>query len=153
MNISKHFTLAELTVSETAARHGLANDPDALALAQLKRLCELILEPLRAEMRRPVVVQSGFRSLKVNALVGGARTSHHMEGRAADIIVPGLSPLAVCETIKRLGLPYDQLIHEFGRWCHVSVALDPAMAKRELLTATYAGSRVAYLPGLVTVPA
>lgn len=153
MNISKHFALAELTVSETAARHGLSNEPDALALAQLKRLCDLILEPLRLDVGRPVIVQSGFRSLKVNALVGGSRTSHHMEGRAADIIVPGMTPLEVCTTIRLMGLPFDQCIHEFGRWCHVSVALDPAKAKRELLTATYAGSRVAYLPGLVTVAA
>lgn len=153
MNISKHFTLAELTVSETAARHGLSNEPDAFALSQLKRLCDLILEPLRAEVARPVVVQSGYRSLKVNALVGGSRTSHHMEGRAADIIVPGLTPIEVCSKIRLMGLPFEQCIHEFGRWCHVSVALDPAKAKRELLTATYAGSRVAYLPGLVTVAA
>lgn len=153
MNISQHFTLAELTVSETAARHGLLNEPDALALAQLHRLCDLILEPLRAGVKRPVLVQSGYRSLKVNALVGGSRTSHHMEGRAADIIVPGMSPIEVCHQIRLLRLPFDQCINEFGRWCHVSVALDPAAARRELLTATYTGSRVAYLPGLVTVAA
>jgi hypothetical protein len=153
MNLSPHFTLAELTVSAIAARNGLRNEPQANDVDQLRRLCALILEPLRAALGAPIIVLSGYRSLKVNALAGGSRTSHHMEGRAADIIVPGRTPLEVCALVAQLGLPFEQCIHEFGEWCHVSVALSATAPKRATLTATHAGSRVAYRPGLIAVAA
>ena len=46
--------------------------------------------------------------------------SQHRLGQAADIVVPGLSTIQVVQTIVKLGLPFDQLIEEFGRWVHVS---------------------------------
>lgn len=149
MNLSPHFTLDELTVSQTAARLGLSNAPPAAVVAELRRLAEAILQPLRNHLGRPIVVSSGYRSPAVNAAVGGALASAHMSGRAADITVPGLTPLEVCQRIRVLGLPFDQLIHEFGAWCHVAIAPPAATPRRELLTAIRGPVGVYYEKGLV----
>jgi len=146
--LSRHFTLAELTASQIAARRGLDNTPGDAEANQLRRLCALILEPLRVALDRPVVVTSGYRSREVNALVGGAKNSHHLSGRAADIQVPGMTPIEVCRAIAEAELPFDQLIHEFGDWCHVSVALDQQDPPRTLLTARVVDGRVEYQQGL-----
>ena len=94
MQLSEHFELAEFLVSETAARRGIANEPTPEIIDNLRRLCQLVLEPLRVKLVRPVVITSGYRSLALNRAVGGSPTSHHRQGRAADLIVPGMSPLA-----------------------------------------------------------
>ena len=94
MQLSEHFELAEFLVSETAARRGISNEPTPEVIENLRRLCQSVLEPLRVKLARPVVITSGYRSLALNRAVGGSPTSHHMQGRAADLIVPGMSPLA-----------------------------------------------------------
>lgn len=148
MRLSEHFSLEELTFSETAARLGVSNQPDKVQLANLSLLCGAILEPLRTKLDRPVVVTSGLRVAVVNLAAGGAKSSEHVDGRAADIRVPGLTPLQVCEAIRALNLPFNQLIHEFGSWCHVSVAAPGQSPKRECLTAIKRGGKTVYLPGL-----
>ena len=123
MNLSAHFTLAEFTASEVAARRGLDNRmpdeliPDAIAL------CENVLEPARAALG-PIRVNSGYRSKKVNSAVGGAWGSQHTLGQAADIITLGINVrmFDLFEYIYK-NLPFDQLIWEFsGSWVHVSFA-------------------------------
>lgn len=120
MKIGKHFTLAELTHSQAAARKGLKNDPDAAALESLQLLVRNVLDPLREALNRPITVSSGYRSPLVNRAVGGASSSQHVLGQAADIVVPGMHVTEVVARIRALGLPFDQLIDEFGSWVHVS---------------------------------
>ena len=120
MNIGKHFNLAELTHSQAAARKGLKNDPDAAALESLQLLVRNVLDPLRDALGRPIVVSSGYRAPLVNRAVGGASSSQHVLGQAADITVPGMHVTEVVARIRALGLPFDQLIDEFGSWVHVS---------------------------------
>lgn len=151
IQLSAHFSLEELVLSQNAVRHELDNTPSPECVAQLVRLCNLILEPLRAHLAAPVVISSGYRSPAVNALAGGVATSQHCQGRAADILVPGFTPLEVCRIVSSLALPFEQVIHEFGAWCHVSVALDSAEAKREPLTAYRQNGRVIYERGLFEV--
>jgi zinc D-Ala-D-Ala carboxypeptidase len=124
MQISKYFTLAELTVSEMGARKGIPNVPGPGEIENLKRLGAHVLDPLRTYLG-PVVCISGYRSPKLNAAVGGSKTSQHMQGLAADILVPGHSVAFVVATIRKLKLPFDQVIDEFGRWTHVSWASRP----------------------------
>jgi len=132
MNLSTHFTLAELTVSEAAARHGVDNTPDERALRNLERLAEL-LEQVRALLGVPILVSSGYRSPVVNHLVGGSDSSAHMRGLACDFIAPKFGPpLEVCREIVRSGIMFDQLIHEFGRWTHIG--LSETSPRRQLLT-------------------
>lgn len=124
MKIGKHFTLAELTHSQAAARKGLKNSPDAVALESLQLLVQHVLDPLREALGRPIAVSSGYRSPLVNRAVGGASSSQHVLGQAADITVPGMHVTEVVARIRDLGLPFDQLIDEFsdggGGWVHVS---------------------------------
>ena len=120
MKIGKHFTVAELTHSQAAARKGLKNDPDAAALESLHLLVRNVLDPLRESLARPITVSSGYRSPLVNRAVGGASSSQHVLGQAADIVVPGMHVTEVVACIRALGLPVDQCLEEFGSWVHVS---------------------------------
>jgi len=116
----KYFNLRELCDSDTAARHGLPNNPTPEAVGNLRALCEHVLDPLRESLKRPIVITSGYRSPQVNKLVGGSRTSQHLTGEAVDFKVPGLTPTQVFDFIRASNLDVDQCIWEFGQWCHVS---------------------------------
>jgi uncharacterized protein YcbK (DUF882 family) len=70
MKLTKHFTFEELTASELADRHGIDNTPASpLILTNLKILAEG-LERVRALLGKPVIVNSGYRSILVNNLLG-----------------------------------------------------------------------------------
>ena len=120
VNITPHFTLEELTASETAERNGWDNTPGEAEQANLKRLANL-LEQVRALVNKPVMVNSAYRSKKVNDAVGSKDTSQHRLGCAADIRVPGMTPDQVCRAVIASGIAYDQIIREFDRWTHISV--------------------------------
>lgn len=149
IRLSPSFSLDELVVSQAATRAGIDNTPPAAAIDNLARLCRDVLQPLRDALDRPVVVSSGYRSPRVNALVGGARNppSAHLDGRAADINVPGMSPLDVCRQVIALRLPFDQLIYE-GAWCHVGIAPAGARPRGQTLTAHFGGGEATYTPGI-----
>lgn len=125
MQLTNNFNLSELTASDTAARHGWTNDPGEAEMANLRRLAGL-LEEVRSLLGKPIIVSSGYRSLKVNAAVGSKETSQHVSGCAADIKVSGMVPSSVVRAIIAAKLPYDQVIQEFstpsgGGWTHISV--------------------------------
>lgn len=143
MNLSEHFTLEELTVSQEAARRGLRNEPNAVQVDALRALCEQVLEPLRARVKRPIVVSSGFRSKTVNACIGGSATSQHCRGEAADIMVPGMDTADVVDLIRAMRLPVDQVIDEFARWVHVSYSVAGGN-RGEVLMAWRAGGKTEY---------
>lgn len=140
MKISPHFDLDEFTFSETAVRAGIDNTPSDTEIQNLAILCEEILEPLRQRVG-PIQITSGFRCLQLNRRIGSKDASHHTKGRAADLKVAGMKPLDVCELIVSLGLPFEQLIHEFGSWTHVAVPADGAQPKRQTLTIDKQGTR------------
>lgn len=149
MMLSEHFSLAEMIASDTATRQGIANVPGPFEIDNLKRLCVLVLEPLRAAIGQPIKVTSGYRSSLINTLVGGSRTSDHCAGRAADIKVLGASPLTLAKAIQSLDLPFHQCIHEFGTWVHVSIPPAGDVPRRECLTAVKANGKTQYMTGLV----
>jgi len=121
---SRFFTLAELTRSVTAIKHGIANDPGPVQREHLQALCAAVLDPLREAIGSAIKVNSGYRSPALNRRIGGAPTSQHVEGKAADIQSPGLSVLGLFQAVIRGGLPFDQLIYEardaVTQWVHVS---------------------------------
>ena len=153
MNLTKNFTLAEMTKSETALRHGLDNTPGEAEIENLKRLAEQVLQPVRDHFAKGVKVNSGYRAPEVNAKVGGSKTSDHCKGQAADIEIPGVPNAELATWIKE-NLQYTQLILEFytpgipdSGWVHVSY--DPANLKKQDLTATKKDGKTVYLNGLV----
>ena len=134
MNLSPNFTLEELTVSEVAQRKGLDNTPNATETANLVRTAEL-LEQIRSLLNKPILVNSAFRSKPVNDSVGSRDSSQHRLGCAADIRVPGMTPKQVVQACIDGGIPFDQIIEEFGSWTHISVpnTKDTAPRKQALI--------------------
>lgn len=145
MNLTKDFTLQEMTRSEAATRHGFKEQfaPSENIIANLKLLCENILQPLREKLGVKISVTSGYRSKRTNNAIGGSATSQHIEGQAADIKVNGISTIELCRKIKEFDLPFDQLIEEFGQWVHVSYS---EKNRRQILQATKKGRATRYAP-------
>ncbi|MCA0247698.1 MAG: DUF882 domain-containing protein [Proteobacteria bacterium] len=138
MKLTPHFTLAELTHSQTAARLGIDNTPAPEMVDALRKTAEL-LERVRALLGKPILVSSGYRSPLVNRAVGGAAQSAHMLGCAADFSCPGFgSPLEICRAIASSDISFDQLIHEYRAWAHIAWAPLP---RRQVLTIDNAGTR------------
>lgn len=119
MKLSEHFTLDEFIRSEYAKLHGIDNTPSELQIENMVQLCQNTLEPLRERLGKPIRILSGFRCPELNAGIGGASNSQHVEGKAADIIVLGMPVDEVFEIASKF-VPYDQVIQEFSRWTHLS---------------------------------
>jgi zinc D-Ala-D-Ala carboxypeptidase len=142
MQLTANFTLDELTRTTT----GLPNVPNRSERAALLALAEHVLQPLRDALGQPVLVTSGFRSTAANRAVGGVPSSQHRSGQAADIHVSGMTAMALARRIVELGLPFDQLIEEFGQWVHVSYG---PLQRRQQLIAVRREGRTRYLQGLL----
>jgi hypothetical protein len=131
MNLSEHFTLEELTNSETAARNGWDNTPNATELANLVRLAAFLEEVKTVLGGKPVMINSAFRSKAVNDAVGSSDKSQHRVGCAADIRVPSMTPDEVVKAVIASGIKYDQIIREFDRWTHISIPNNPEDKPRQ----------------------
>lgn len=128
--MSPYFWLSELIHSDTAAGAGIPNDPSPDQVANLKRLCTNLLDPIRFRIG-PIHVNSGFRSHTLNAVLGGSRTSAHMEGFAADIVPKGAGRRALFDAIRTSELPFDQLIWELT-WVHVGLVGPHGVQRRSV---------------------
>ncbi len=122
MNLTEHFTLEELTITD---HREFFNEPNPSERENLIRLAEFLEQVKVAIGGKPVMVNSAFRCKEVNDAVGSKDTSQHRVGCAADIRVPGMTPDQVVKAIMAAGLAYDQLIREFDRWTHISITNDP----------------------------
>ena len=145
MRISKNFTLAELTKSNTATRLGISNTPDKEGIHKLRLLATELLQPLRNAVG-PLRVTSGYRSESLNKAIGGSfkldengnyvALSQHCKCEAVDLqfVKRGrMDNMKIFNAIVTLGLDFDQLILEFGNpaptaekdsdnpdWIHIS---------------------------------
>jgi hypothetical protein len=149
MQLSDHFSYAELTRSTTAVRKGLSNSPTKEHAANLVQLCNEVLEPLRKLYGRPIRISSGYRSLALNKAVGGSASSHHCYGMAVDIDQGNPAEnMKIFNLLKAYG-NFTQLIYEFGNledgpdWVHVSYDKDDL--SREILRAVKVGSKTQYV--------
>lgn len=147
MTFAPHFTIKELTNSDFAARNGIDNTPTPEIVINLERL-SWWLEEFRNQLNKPIIVSSAYRCLLVNTGIGGSKTSAHMKGLAADIVVPDMTALQVARAAANLmhDTGYDQIIHEFGRWCHVGLV--DGTPRFELLTARREDGKTIYDRGL-----
>ena len=135
MNLTPNFTLDELTASESAERNGWDNTPNDAELENLKRLADFLEQVKVVLGGKPIMINSAFRSKKVNDSVGSKDTSQHRIGCAADIRVPGMTPDEVVRKVITSGIGYDQVIREFDRWTHISVpnSVDTSPRKQALI--------------------
>jgi len=129
IQISKNFTLEELTASATATAKGIKNNPGQTDIVNLCGLVHNVLQPLRTAMGHAIKIGSGYRSLKLNQAVGGVSNSQHMRGEAADLCIDGdiQKGKRWFDWIKA-HCDYDQLIWEHNAkgsyWVHVSYRCD-----------------------------
>ena len=128
MQITKNFTLAELTDSTTARIRKIDNTPNEEPKKNLIQLIKNILQPVRDKFNHPITVNSGFRSINLNKAVGGVATSQHLKGEAADITSHDNKKLwdLFVSMIKNNEIEVGQLIWEKGnskapKWIHVSL--------------------------------
>lgn len=154
IQLSPNFSLDELIKSQAALRRGIKNTPNAVQTEALRALAINVLQPIRDYFKKPVVITSGFRNEEVNHLTGGAVTSQHSFGEAADIEIPGVSNFEVAKWIEKR-LIFDQVILEFytpgqpqSGWVHVSYKAT-GKNRKQSLTAYRVGTIVQYKPGLI----
>lgn len=156
MKLSEHFNLNEFTRSETGDRLGYDNEPGPEELTRLITLCSEVLEPIRAILGAPISILSGYRGAELNTKIGGAESSQHCRGEAADFIVFGETCREVVEVLKYSNVPFDQMILEYpsksqpdGAWVHISCTSKP---RKQILTATKtAGGKTTYTLGIKTI--
>ena len=145
--LSDHFSLEELIHSDTAVRLKLSNLPPTADLARLTATAQA-MEAVRDLLGKPIKVSSGYRGAALNKAVGGAKSSAHCFGYAVDFRCDGFgSPYDVCKAIAGSGIVFDQLIHEYGRWTHIS--FDPR--RRKMPLSIFSAKR-GYLNGILPVP-
>jgi hypothetical protein len=147
-SLTTHFTVEELTQSQTAIRRGIDNTPAPDVVENLKRVAAL-LEQIRTLLgEKPIFVSSGYRSPGVNAAVGGASNSRHLLGLAADFTCPSFAtPQIICREIAESGLAFDQLIFE-GTWVHIGLSPESTSLRRQVLTAHFQNGMATYTEGI-----
>ena len=138
MQLSKHFTLEEMTRSMVASRKNIDNTPGAGEIKNLENVCYEILEPIRAHFDKPITVSSGYRSEALCEAIGSKKTSQHAKGQAVDFEIPGVPNIKVAYWIQA-NCDFDQLILEYYRpdddqhgWIHVSYNEKGANRKKVL---------------------
>lgn len=146
--LTEHFTVKEMTHSETAIRRGLDNTcPDGLK-ANMKRVADA-LEILRAHYGTPIRVTSCYRAPAVNKAVGGSPTSAHRFANAADFTVSGVPNIEVCRKVPELIPDFDQVIYEFGPSGWVHLGFTNKAPRKQMLSAVKRDGKTVYLPGIV----
>lgn len=131
-----NFTFKEMLHSDTAKIYGINNIPSNADIYD--NILTAILncyQPVRNYINKPMNITSGYRSLPLNVKLGGAPNSHHTKGQAIDFTVTGLTTKQIVDKVIGSGVPYTQLIEEYGKdgssWCHLSY--DPKDLRKEVL--------------------
>ena len=134
--ITRNFTLEELTASTIARSLKIDNTPTTQAIINLTALAVIVLQPLREAMGQSIKIGSGYRSVKLNAAVGGVSNSQHVSGQAADLCIDGdIEKGKKWFRYIKMHLVYDQLIWEKNPktgsyWIHVSYRADGCNRKQ-----------------------
>ena len=154
MKLSKNFSLAELTKSQTATRMGMDNNPSEDETENLRLLCERVLQPIRDHFNHVVTISSGYRNKILSRKIGSSEKSQHCKGEAADFEIFGTPNNEVSDWIKE-NLMFDQLILEYyepgqpnSGWVHVSYIKEINSNRKEYLMAIKKNGTTEYKPVL-----
>jgi hypothetical protein len=145
MNLSPHVTRAEFENSPTAVKHGISNEMNSQQIESAKLVCVNCFEPIRAYLKKPIRVNSGFRSLLLNKKIGGSKTSQHCKGEALDLDLHDRKLFNwIIDNVQ-----FDQLIYEFGTdtaadWFHISYS--PVKNRKQVLRAVKRAGKTVYIP-------
>ena len=144
MRIAPHFSLAELTRTQT----GLPNVPTEHDMQNLKRLAEVVLEPVRDLLGSRLVIHSAFRCAEVNRAVGGAVASAHLDGRAADFVPESQEPIRLAfDRILKSEIPFDKMLLEFKGsryWIHLQIPKEGEKYRRQAFICQVSDSGMHY---------
>jgi zinc D-Ala-D-Ala carboxypeptidase len=125
MNLTPHFTYEELYASEIADRNNIDNEPKEQWIKDNLLVLAQNLESVRRLLGHPIHVNSAYRCISVNTILGSKPTSAHCKGLAADIVCPAFgNPIDIVNAIIRSNIQYDQVILEYDRWCHIGFSND-----------------------------
>ena len=142
MQLSPNFSLAELTASETAERHGIDNTPTPEIIENLRHLASALQEVRTLLGNKPITINSGYRCPAVNEKLGSKPTSDHCKGLAADFVCPSFgSPDDIVRAILASPISYKQVIREFDRWVHIAVPAPGEEPRRQALIIDKQGTR------------
>jgi uncharacterized protein YcbK (DUF882 family) len=115
-----NFTISEFLKSETATKYGIDNIPhNNQVLDNILLLIVNVMQPLRNYVGKPIIITSGYRSIGLNAKVGGVPNSQHLNGQACDFVIQGMTINEAIKAVKNSGIIFDQCINE-GSWVHIS---------------------------------
>ncbi len=139
--LTPNFTLEEMTHSQTAVRRGIKNEANPVIRNNLTIVAANMEEVRKLLGNNPIAINSGYRNMEVNRLIGGSTRSAHMEGWAVDFTCHRFgTPAQIVDAIKASDIKFDQLIEE-GTWVHISFA--PAR-RRQVLKATFKNGKASY---------
>jgi len=152
MNLSEHFTLAEATHSQEAARKGIDNSLPSGEVVMTAAKTAVKLEKVRVILgNKPISVSSWIRCLALNRALKSKDDSKHVLGEAVDFICPAFgSPLDICRELirQKVLVGFDQLILEHT-WVHISWnALPNAIQRGQVLSLLSTGG---YANGLTVL--
>ena len=125
MRLTRNFSLEQLICSETAQRQRIDNTPGPDIVKNLRLLAKG-LEQVQALTGFPLEISSGYRCPELNLRVGGAKTSQHTQGLAADFTCAEFGPpVDIIKAIRDSDIEFDQCILEYARWVHISFSKAP----------------------------
>ena len=138
---SPHFSIEELTFSETATRHGIDNTPNDNELDNLL-ITAMEMENVRELLGNNFIhISSGFRCVELNTLIGSKKTSSHVRGLACDFTARGYgNPNDIVSAIVNSDINYDQLILEYDSWVHISFCEDEETPRKQALVINKEGT-------------
>jgi hypothetical protein len=148
VNLTQHFTVEDFERSDTAARFGLDNTMPHELYGSATGVCTL-LEQVQL-LLGTVRLTSGYRSLEVNTRIGGSAVSAHMQGRAADFHVEGMSPYETAVALVASDIFYDKLILEFQKWVHIQVPKVGDEPRKQAFTARIVAGVTQYPQGVLS---
>lgn len=130
----KYFSLGEFVNSPTAKRLGIDNLPTFEIVDNLNRLADY-LDVIREKLGKPIIINSGYRSVMLNKAVGGVANSQHLKGLAADVVCADMDSL---EKVLRETGGFDQLIKEHRKgsksfWFHISVCTSNGKPRQQVI--------------------
>lgn len=139
IKLTPNFTLEDLTFTDHRQFDNTPNERETANLIRLARFLERVKVVLGG---KPVMINSAYRSKRVNDAVGSSDKSQHRLGCAADIRVPGMTPDEVVKAIKASNLEFDQLIREFNSWTHISIPnTTDGIPRKQVLIIDRSGTR------------
>ena len=150
MKISTNISYKEATRSNTASRLNMPNSPTEEVKEVMVNTAFKVFEPLRKWVGGPVKVNSFFRSVPLNKVIGGSDNSQHCKGQAIDIDDTfGFKTNAEMFYHIVNELEFDQVIWEFGDdenpdWVHVSY-VNPEVNRKRALRAIRVNGRTQYV--------